>query len=530
MSVVRPNEVPFLQTLSKLVSANPFSREWIDLENEALGKERPIQPTVHLLDEGRDGEFGILKDLDERVQNLAERLRERLAQDARPTTQEGEFYQHLIFYLLYRRYRRRFDRLIENTRPDQPGPRVHFWTEFSKDFDYYFARLPSRTLVCRLDGAHVFSCFFQIRRAFQQIFWCIVGRSQSSILLRQEVWKSIFTHDMRRYLRMLYNRMNDVNTLITGPTGTGKEPVAEAVGFSQFVPFDLQNQRFAVNFRRSFHPLNLSAMPASLIESQLFGHTDDAYSGAKRNREGWLHKCSSPHSVIFLDEIGDVPASVQVKLLRVLENRVFQRVGDTADHVFEGKIVAATNRDLAAEVHAGRFRQDLYYRLSADTITTPSLREQLDDCPDDLHRLVLFLARRVLGNRVEDADVEKEVKSLAADVERWIRHDLDDDYAWPGNMRELEQCVRSIMVRKSYRPAHYTEPDLESELHRVLLAAAENELTSKELERRYCLLAWEKTGSFKQGAELLGMDRRTFTNRCRESEASAPCGPRPRPR
>jgi len=530
MSVISPIERPFLQALSKLVSANPFSPTWVDLEHQALGKELPTQPTVHLLDDGKDGEFPTLVDLDKRVQSLAERFRDRLAQGARPTTQESEFYQHLVLYSLYRQYRLRFDKLIEDTLPEQDAPRVDFWRDFQQDFHYYFAGLPGHTLLCRLDCAQIFSCFFQIRRAFQQIFWCIVGRSKCSILLREEVWKSIFTHDMHRYLRMLFARMNDVNTLITGPTGTGKELVAKAIGFSQYIPFGAKNERFAANFRQSFHPLNLSAMPSSLIEAQLFGHTDDAYSGAKRDREGWLHKCSSPHSAIFLDEIGDVSASVQVKLLRVLENRVFQRVGDTADHAFEGKVVAATNRDLAAEVHAGRFRRDLYYRLSADTINTPSLREQLDDCPDDLHDLVLFLARRVLRNRAEDADVEKEAKSLAADVEGWIEHELEDDYGWPGNMRELEQCVRSIMVRKSYRPAQYTEPGLESELHGALLAAAENGWTAKELERRYCAVALQKTGSYQQGARLLSMNRQTFTKRCRESAAPAPGGAPPRPR
>jgi sigma-54 specific flagellar transcriptional regulator A len=530
MSLIGPTDVPFLQALSKLVSANPFSPTWIDLEHEALGKELPTEPTVHLLDEGRDGEIQILLDLDQRVQSLAEHFCDRLAEGARPTTQESEFYQHLILYLLYRRYRLRFDKLIEETLPEQDAPRVAFWREFQQDFHHYFARLPGRTLLCRLDCDHVFACFFQIRRAFQQVFWSMVGRSKHSILLREEVWKSIFTHDMRRYLRMLYARMNDVNTLITGPTGTGKELVAKAIGFSQYVPFEPRNERFAVNFRQSFHPLNLSAMPSSLIEAQLFGHTDDAYSGAKRDREGWLHKCSSPHSAIFLDEIGDVSASVQVKLLRVLENRVFQRVGDTADRIFEGKIVAATNRDLASEVHRGRFRRDLYYRLSADTIITPSLREQLDDCPDDLHDLVLFLARRVLRIRVEEADVEKEAECLAADVETWIKRKLGADYRWPGNMRELEQCVRSILVRKSYRPAQHAKSDRESELHGALLSAAENGLTAKELERRYCAVALEKTGSYQQGARLLHMNRQTFTKRCREGASSAPCGAPRRPR
>ena len=144
--------------------------------------------------------------------------------------------------------------------------------------------------------------------------------------------------------------------------------------------------------------------------------------------------------------------------------------------------------------------------------------------------MVLFLARRVLGNRAEDAEFEKEAKSLTAEVEGWVDHHLEHDYPWPGNIRELEQCVRSIMVRQSYAPAHYGEPDLEGRLQIGLLAAAEEGLSATELERRYCAVALEKAGSYQSGARLIQKSRQTFTKRCHEAGASAPSGPPQRPR
>src|SRR5207244_4143346 len=139
---------------------------------------------------------------------------------------------------------------------------------------------------------------------------------------------------------------------------------------------------------------------------------------------------------VFLDEIGELDAGIQVKLLRVLQTGRFQKLGASDDLEFRGKIIAATNRDLAAEMRAGRFREDFYYRLCADRITTPSLREQLADAPDDLHDMLRFIARKEIG--------EAEAESLAAEVGDWIRQNLGRDYPWPGNFRELEQCVRNV--------------------------------------------------------------------------------------
>src|SRR5262249_42904363 len=236
-------------------------------------------------------------------------------------------------------------------------------------------------------------------------------------------------------------------TLITGPSGTGKELVARAVGLSRYVPFSSAKQRFEVDLTDSFHPLNLSALAPTLIESELFGHKKGSFTGAVEERKGWLEESEEHygrHGTVFLDEIGELDAGIQVKLLRVLQARSFQRLGESSTREFRGKIIAATNRDLATEIQAGRFREDFYYRLCADRIATPSLQEQLQDTPDDLPNLVLFIAQNVIGG--------EEGAGRGAEVTDWIDRNLGRRSPWPGNFRELEQCVRNVMTRQAYEP------------------------------------------------------------------------------
>jgi transcriptional regulator with GAF, ATPase, and Fis domain len=187
--------------------------------------------------------------------------------------------------------------------------------------------------------------------------------------------------------------------------------------------------------------MNLSALAPTLIESELFGHRRGAFTGALADRKGFFAICPALGTV-FLDEIGDLDPAIQVKLLRVLQTREFQSLGETKTQKFEGKIVAATHRDLA-EMRAGRFREDLYYRLCSDLITTPTLREQLADAPHDLEELVRFVARRIVGQ--EEAD------PVTSEVLHWIQSHLGPDYGWPGNFRELEQCVQHPRPQE-YRP------------------------------------------------------------------------------
>ena len=237
--------------------------------------------------------------------------------------------------------------------------------------------------------------------------------------------------------------MSTLPTLITGPSGTGKELVARAIGLSQFIAFDADKKRFAESDTSGFLPLNLSAMSANLIESELFGHRKGSFTGAVSDRQGWLELCP-PSGAVFLDEIGELEMSLQVKLLRVVQQRTFSRIGETSERTFSGKLIGATNRDLSQEMKAGRFREDLYYRLCADRIHTPGLRDQLDACPDDLHSLTQHLARKIAGENSE---------SLGQQACDWILKNLGSNYPWRGNIRELEQCISSIMIRGCYIPA-----------------------------------------------------------------------------
>ena len=224
-----------------------------------------------------------------------------------------------------------------------------------KDPPEHFLELPGVRLPLEVDSAHLFAWGYQVRRGFEGTFRGIHGGSMPAARLRAAVWQSIFTHDMNRYGRSLHRSMGDVTTLILGESGTGKELVARAIGMSRYIPFDPGSQRFRQDYTGAFHAVSLSALSLTLIESELFGHRRGAFTGALEDREGWLEVCSELGTV-FLDEIGELAPLIQVKLLRVLQARTFQRVGETRDRRFRGKLIAATNRDLPDEIASSRFR------------------------------------------------------------------------------------------------------------------------------------------------------------------------------
>jgi transcriptional regulator with PAS, ATPase and Fis domain len=222
------------------------------------------------------------------------------------------------------------------------------------------------------------------------------------------------------------------------------------------------------------------------------------------DRAGWLEVCR-PLGAVFLDEIGELDVSIQVKLLRVLQTRTFQRLGETTDRTFDGKLIAATNQDLLARISDGSFREDFYYRICSDIISTPSLREQLDDCPADLSNLVTHLTQRIAG---EDS------AKLATEIEQWIFKNLGADYAWPGNVRELEQCVRNLIIRWHYQPRSPAKNALATDAREQVAAEfLAGSLTADELLSRYCTLIYSQTGSYEEAARRSHLDRRTVKSR-----------------
>ncbi len=502
MAFLNRKERSFLVAVSDLAHCNPFLPERIDLEREVLGPEflegEPVWSMQ--VDDPKKPRANSWR-VHEHVESLVARLRQRLLKGVVPGQEDRLLYQNAVLYLLFYRYTHSF---FEATFPTSGKKRTSrgrwgFYVSFLRDWDHYL-KLPGVPSPGKREASYTFAGFFQIHRAFYHIFEHIIGSSLSAARLRASVWQSIFTHDMRRYRRFFYDRMGDFATLITGPSGTGKELVARAIALSRYIPFDQRSRTFGADLQDSFHPINLAALSPTLIESELFGHRRGAFTGALQERRGWLELCP-PQGSVFLDEIGDLDPSVQVKLLRVIETRTFQPVGGTDDRPFQGKLIAATNRDLSEAIQGGGFREDLYYRLCSDLIVMPSLHEQLRESPHVLAELVLFMAKRVAGSEAE---------GLAEEAEAWIRTNLGPDYRWPGNYRELEQCVRNLVVRHRYQPVR-SKPQGERE--RFLHDVDRGNLSAEELLRNYCTLVFAETGSYVETARRLDLDRRTVKSK-----------------
>jgi DNA-binding NtrC family response regulator len=211
---------------------------------------------------------------------------------------------------------------------------------------------------------------------------------------------------------------HDVTVLIRGESGTGKELVARAV---------YQHSKRA---DKPFLAINCAAIPEALLESELFGHEKGAFTGADRQRVGKFEQCHG--GTLFLDEIGDMPPALQAKILRVLQERQFQRVGGHQTIQADVRLIAATHRGLEAEVAAGRFREDLFYRLNVFPIELPPLRERREDLP----LLVEHFLRR------SGRELGREVRRV--DPAAW---DGINRYPWPGNVRELRNAIESALLR-----------------------------------------------------------------------------------
>jgi transcriptional regulator with AAA-type ATPase domain len=485
------------RAVGELGAGNPFLPERLDAERAALADAFDAAGTLWHSPAEPEPAPNVLR-IAARAAALADAARARLAEGARPRAEEVGRYEDLVLYALYERHQ---GALFAWFRAHAaPGGRVPLFDRVRRDLAHYLD-VPGLASPLRTEAAHVFAGYYQVRRAFHHIYASILGESAPARRLRAAVWQSIFTRDGRRYRRALYARMGDIATLITGPSGTGKELVARAIGLSRYIPFDEKAQAFAEPAAGAFFPLNLAALSPTLIESELFGHRRGAFTGALEDRKGWFEACPALGAV-FLDEIGDVDAAIQVKLLRVLQTRTFQRLGDTADRTFAGKLIAATNRDLRQALAAGTCREDFYYRLCADLIVTPSLAERLRDTPGELRTLLRAIARRVAG--------DEEAEAVAAEAEHWIDEHLGLDYPWPGNVRELEQCVRNLVIRGTYEPQGPTGRGARAEFLAAVEAGA---LDADELLRRYCTWVYAQTGSYSETARRLGLDPRTARDR-----------------
>jgi transcriptional regulator of acetoin/glycerol metabolism len=494
MPLLKSSERRFLEAVAKLAYCNHFLPERMEHEKAALGADFLAGESVWSTAVGDpDLVRANVVRISEKLQPLVDDIRDRLTRTTDVSSQDLGIYEGCVHYLLYQRFRPQFVSANGNWK---------FYRNFLAEWNQYL-QIPGKQFETTLEPAHVFACFQQIQKAFDSIFDNIIGNSLPAAELRASVWQSIFTHDMRRFRRTMYRKMADFPTLITGASGTGKELVARAIAQSRYVPFDAGALRFA-DEQELFLPINVAALSPTLIESELFGHRRGSFTGAIADRKGWLEACPVLGSV-FLDELGEMDFSMQVKLLRVIETRRFSPVGDTAVREFHGKLIAATNRRLPVEIREHRFREDLYYRLCADLIETPSLADQIENSPENLRELLLYMTRRAVGD---------EAGSMLPEIEQWIKTHLPQDYRWPGNYRELEQCVRNIVIRRSYRPLRQEQPDDATE--RFFENFRAGQLNMSEVVSHYVAQVYRQTGSYEEAARRLELDRRTVKAKVQE--------------
>lgn len=322
----------------------------------------------------------------------------------------------------------------------------------------------------------------------------IIGRCPAM----QEIYKSI-------------GRMapQDVTVLILGETGTGKELVARAL---------YQHSRRA---SRPFLAVNCAAIPEALLESELFGHEKGAFTGADRRRIGKFEQCSG--GTLFLDEIGDMTPMTQAKILRVLQDQQFERVGGNETIQADVRVIAATNRDLPRLISEEKYRSDLYYRLSVFTLTLPPLRER----GDDLILLVNYFLQRF------GRELGKDVREVSPETFTILRR-----YSWPGNLRELQSVVKQsllfatgpVLLPDFLPPFLHTNETLTpvtsesayDELSRFIAAGLESltpelyETVLNEVKRRLLTEALRQTdGNQVRAAKTLGVSRSTLRNELR---------------
>jgi len=288
---------------------------------------------------------------------------------------------------------------------------------------------------------------------------------------------------------------NDTPILIQGESGTGKEIVARAI------------HEVSQGSSDRFMEINCAALPENLLESELFGHVKGAFTDAKTSKEGLFELAGG--GTIFLDEIGEMGVLLQSRLLRVLENRRYRRVGGKDDYEVKARIVAATNRNLSEAIEAGSFRNDLYYRLQVIEIDVPPLRER----PQDLEILINAFVREFNGQLGLETD----------SVDAGLLETLQK-YPWPGNVRELRNALKRIMIldeptklTEAHFPAHILAGHHpRSSSRQQAFGAATGLMPLSEVEKLQILYTLEMTENNKsKAARLLGISRQTLREKLR---------------
>jgi len=277
--------------------------------------------------------------------------------------------------------------------------------------------------------------------------------------------------------------------LFRGESGTGKTVLARAL------------HRLSPRRERPFFVVNCPALSEELLASEMFGHAKGAFTGAVRDHPGRVEAAEG--GTLFLDEVGEIPPAIQAKLLRFLQDKQFERVGESRTRTADVRIVAATNRDLDAGVRGGQFREDLLFRLNVVEVTVPPLRERQQEILPLAQRFLAFFARA--GRRAPPELTAEAVKALLG-------------YPWPGNVRELRNAIeRAVILNPGQKLAPEAFPERIAQ-HAAGMPALGGDFTAEEIEREHILRVLSRSKTQEEAARILGLDASTLWRKRRKYE------------
>lgn len=487
----------FFETVSQAAFSNPFGKDRADLDQQianlqdTTGGEPAVEQAIRRVQDqlrilGDDGPV--------RLDDIASADHDRV--------------KYSVLFSTFYQYVDDFDQLIV-AQSETPTTIVSaaFGKRLIRDLEVFGL---STDQACRF-----LELFFQMRRAHHFIAGAFIGTSNAMRTVRESLWNLIFTYDIVQYERSLWNKLEDFSTILIGETGTGKSAAARAIGLCGWIPYDIKTGRFKESFAALFVPVNLSEFSEGLIESELFGHRKGAFTGAREDYEGWLAQCSQ-YGIVFLDEIGELSIPIQVKLLRVLQDRTFTAVGSHSEKRFSGRVIAATHRSFDKLRQDGRMRDDFYYRLCSGMLRIPPFREQLREDPTLLEQLVSHLVGRFAASSSQA--IPKEVISR---VHTAILRDLPSDYPWPGNVRELEQVVRRVLLTGRANLPIETMDSTQLSQSPYLDLLKSGRLNADQVMAGYCAQLYDRLGSYADVAARTELDPRTVKKYVAQAKSDA---------
>ncbi|MFZ5471443.1 MAG: sigma 54-interacting transcriptional regulator [Myxococcota bacterium] len=318
----------------------------------------------------------------------------------------------------------------------------------------------------------------------------IQGTSTAAKRLREATWAACFGESLFHALE-LARVIRDHDVLLLGETGTGKELVANAI--QEGTPGGEDGKPAPKS------AINAAALPETLVESELFGHAKGAFTGAAESRAGRIR--TADKGTFFLDEVGDLPQSTQVKLLRVIENDEVHSLGSDTAHQVDVRFVAATHKNLAAMVARGEFRHDLYQRLAGNVLHLPPLRER----PEDVPPIGSAFVRAYLGPTARPAQLEA--------VDGWLRAEAAQSHPWPGNVRQLQNALRNFLLGLDPGLSPSARPPEDDGLPVALRDGTASEAQVVEWYQRRVVA--KTKGNLAAAARVLGVDRSTLRRRAK---------------